>query len=158
MTNPHSAEVKEILTAYPPNHPDFKDWNCCGGNDATPKQHTMDCFYRAVVCLEGLQKELDKRESADVKEDKREWTISREILGIDAQVKGPKVKDLKVVPASEKQRLQTLLEEAVKVIEFYADGYIFDEADEDTEQLHLGKPWRNTSGKKAREFLGRVKK
>lgn len=87
MSNPHSAEVKEILSAYPPNHPDFKDWNCCYGNDETPKQHTMDCIYRAVVCLDGLQTDLDRH------------------------------KDLLRKQCNRSQELQTLLDEAVKVIE-----------------------------------------
>lgn len=47
---------------------------------------------------------------------------------------------------------------AVKALVFYANNpYIFDESDEDTEQLHPDKPWRYTSGKLARETLAKIR-
>ncbi len=50
---------------------------------------------------------------------------------------------------------QERLDEAERVIQKYADGYVFDEPDDDTEQLHADKLWRHTSGKTAREYLSK---
>ena len=41
------------------------------------------------------------------------------------------------------------LKDFQQVVDKYADGYIFDEPDDDTDQ-DLQKPWRHTSGKLAR--------
>lgn len=51
------SETKTILNAYPPEHPSFgnaDNFECCGGNDAGPRDHAMDCLYCAVRCIKAL--------------------------------------------------------------------------------------------------------
>lgn len=53
--------ARQLMDAYPLNHPDISpaNFNCCGGNDETPQEHTLDCPYLARVCLYGLLAERD---------------------------------------------------------------------------------------------------
>ena len=103
--------------------------------------------------------------SAEVKEDKREWLViehngEMKILTSDSELATKNLMRMypncvsRIVPASEKQRLQTLLEEATKVIEFYSVRKHICSHDDSS--------WCNEfcydSGDMAREFLGRVKK
>lgn len=53
-----------------------------------------------------------------------------------------------IVAKDEYDKLKQAVE---KLVRKYADGYIFDEPDEDTEQP-ADKPWRHVSGKLAREI------
>lgn len=55
-------------------------------------------------------------------------------------------------------RLLPLLEKAIEMAEFYNGLYVFSESDDDSEQLHIDKPWRYSSGKRAREFLSEFTK
>jgi hypothetical protein len=53
-------EAEALLLAYPPNHPDYADFGCCGGNDDAPKAHTMDCDQRVRLCLRDLLGDFKK--------------------------------------------------------------------------------------------------
>lgn len=55
-------------------------------------------------------------------------------------------------------RLLPLLKKAIEMAEFYNGLYVFSESDDDSEQLHIDKPWRYSSGKRAREFLSEFTK
>lgn len=59
------------------------------------------------------------------------------------------------------EKLEQKLAEAVEVIEFYADPYIFDQdqaLDDDDCQQDLQSPWRFYSGVRARQFLAKENK
>ena len=43
-----------------------------------------------------------------------------------------------------------------EALEYYSQGYVFDEPDDDTEQLDIAKNWRHTSGKRARRALADI--
>ena len=77
----------------------------------------------------------------------------QEILRLKDEVRELKAENKRLNDKYDFQLLVKQLKEAREVAEKYADGYIFDEADEDTEQLDLNKSWRHTSGKLARAYL-----
>lgn len=97
-------------------------------------------------------------------EDKREWWIIRWVLRndqLELRHQKPSWDELDigderihVVPASEKKRLQTLLDECMEVIKYYADKNKWAEVGGYHEWYEIQS---QDCGKKAREFLGKVK-
>lgn len=52
------------------------------------------------------------------------------------------------------EKLKEQLEKAEAALKYYITSYyVFDDEDDDTEQLHPDKPWRHISGKRAREYF-----
>lgn len=59
--------------------------------------------------------------------------------------------------ANKSSQVASDLVTALRALEFYAtDPYVFDEADDDTEMLSPSKPWRNFSGKRARQAIAEI--
>lgn len=55
---------------------------------------------------------------------------------------------------SDYEKLKAQLERAEEALKYYITSYyVFDDEDDDTEQLHPDKPWRHISGKRAREYF-----